>query len=89
MLLDLFHVCIYPKSSFSGRICKVAIQEHINKTHSQNRKNLSSTNLQTKSATSENSVSPESWHMALRKCRYQFQRNRVSKKKRSFKKIML
>ena len=52
----------------------MAIQEHINKIHSQNRRNLSnimedSINLQTKSTGSENSASVGSWHVALRKCR--------------------
>ena len=48
---------------------KVTIQEHINKTHSQNTRNLNSSNLQTKSTGSENSVSVGSWHVALRKYR--------------------
>ena len=52
-----------------GRIYKVAIQEHINKSHSQNRRNLNSSNLQSKPTGSENSVSAGSWHVALRKCR--------------------
>ena len=52
----------------------MAIQEHINKTHSQNRRNLTSTmedsiKLQTKSTGSENSVNARSWNVALRKCR--------------------
>ena len=40
-----------------GRICKVTIQEHIQNNHPQNRRNLNSSILQTKSTGSENSVS--------------------------------
>ena len=50
----------------------MAIQEHINKTHSQNRRNLNNTNLETKFTGSQNSVSVGSWHVALRKCRVLF-----------------
>ena len=53
-------------------MCEVAIQEHINKTHSQNRRNLNNTNLETKFTGSQNSVSVGSWHVALRKCRVLF-----------------
>ena len=68
-----FIFCVYFAENFIlGRIRKVAIQEHINKTNSQNRRNLNSTNLQTKSTASENSVSTGSWHVALRKCKYIF-----------------
>ena len=50
----------------------MAIQEHINKTHSQNTRNLNTTNLQAKPTGSENSVSVGSWRVALRKCRIPF-----------------
>ena len=63
-----FILCVYFAWNFMlGRICKVTIQEHINKPNSQNRRNLSIINLQTKSAGSENSVSVGSWYVALRK----------------------
>ena len=59
-------MCILLKiSSILGRICNVTIQEHINKTHSQNRKNLDSSNPQTKATGSENKVSVGSWHVSL------------------------
>ena len=68
-----FILCAYFAQNFIlGRTCKVTIQEHINKTHSQNRRNLNRSNLQTKSTGSENSVSVGSWHLALRKCRILF-----------------
>ena len=63
-----FILCVYFAWNFMlGRICTVTIQEHINKPNSENRRNLSIINLQTKSAGSENSVSVGSWYVALRK----------------------
>ena len=62
-------MCVFGLKFHPRRICKVAIQEHINKTHSQNRRNLNNSNLQTKSTGSENSVSAGSWYVALRKYR--------------------
>ena len=63
-----FILCVYLAWNFMlGRICKVTIREHMNKPNSQNRRNLNSINLQTKSTGSENSVSVGSWHVALRK----------------------
>ena len=69
ILVELYFKCVFCLKLHLGRICKKAIQEHINKTHSQNRRNLKSTNLQTKPTGSEISVSVGSWHVSLKKCR--------------------
>ena len=70
--VTLFYKCILLKTSSSEEFVKWLFKNILTKTHSQNRRNLNGTNLQTRSTGSENSVSVVSWHVQLRKCRIPF-----------------